>query len=214
MTDDDIRNWLEAHPDAFVDHEDWLDLINLPQDADVPSLMQAQVERLRSEKRQLNRQLHTLRAIAADNENLTRRLHQLTLQLLSTPDDIDFLAALEDRLIKDFAIETVRVHRRAGSGDAAATPAQWPHWADQLLQRGQIQCGRLTREKIRFLFTDSADTVGSVALIPLPPTGLLAIGSSDSERFQPGIGTLFLELLGQTVQARLNGQQHGQRKSA
>ena len=214
MTDDDIRNWLEAHPDVFVEHRDWLDLVNLPQESDVPSLMQAQVERLRKEKQKLTRQMQTLRAIAEDNESLTRRLHQLTLQLLAEPHDTDFLQALQDRLSKDFTIDAVRFHRRTGSSDKATTPGQWPNWAERVLQRGHIECGRLTREKIRFLFSDTADSIGSVALIPLPDTGLLAIGSTDRERFQPGIGTLVLELLGQTVHARLDERHHGERKSA
>lgn len=213
MTDDDIRQWLDAHPDVFIEHPEWLGLINLPQQGDVPSLMQAQVDRLRKDKRQLTRQLHTLRAIAEDNEGLTRRLHKLTVQLLSEPEDQDFILALEQRLIADFSIDAVRFHRRSGHADKSAA-GQWPGWAERALQRGQIECGRLTREKIEYLFADRAATIGSTALIPLPEAGLLAIGSADQERFQPGIGTLFLELLGQTVQARLNDPHHGDRKSA
>lgn len=212
MTDDDIRNWLEAHPDVFIEHQDWLDLINLPQESDIPSLMQAQVERLRKDKRTLTGQLHALKAIAEDNENLTRRLHRLTLQLLTESGNSDILRVLQDRLREDFDIDAVRFHRRVGNGDASAS--QWPGWAERALQLGKIECGRLTREKIDFLFADSADSIASVALIPLPDSGLLAIGSNERERFQPGIGTLFLELLGQTVHARLDEQHHGERKSA
>jgi len=212
MTHDDIRNWLETPPDAFIEHQDWLDLINLPQQADVPSLMQAQVERLREEKQKLTQQLRALRAIAEDNESLTRRLHKLTLQLLSDPGNGDIVQTLQDRLSEDFEIDAVRFHRRAGNNERASQ--KWPSWAETALQNGKIDCGRLTRDKIDFLFAETADSIASVALIPMANTGLLAIGSTDQHRFQPGIGTLFLELLGQTVLVRLGDQHHGERKTA
>ena len=51
-------------------------------------------------------------------------------------------------------------------------------------------------------FTDQANAQ-SVALIPMPNVGLIAVGSSDGNRFFPGMGTLFLRLMGETFIAAM-----------
>ena len=47
-----------------------------------------------------------------------------------------------------------------------------------------------------FLFGQEANDVGSVALVPLgdkgAPIGLLVLGSTDRDRFHPGMSTEFL----------------------
>ncbi|HEY5601488.1 MAG TPA: DUF484 family protein, partial [Gammaproteobacteria bacterium] len=56
------------------------------------------------------------------------------------------------------------------------------------------------------LFEDQGDKVASLAFIPLSfdkSAGLLAIGSFDEKRFHSGIGTLFLNQLGQIVSATI-----------
>ncbi|KOB08525.1 hypothetical protein AE923_10470, partial [Xanthomonas arboricola] len=36
-------------------------------------------------------------------------------------------------------------------------------------------------------------------LLPLPGIGLIAVGSSDANRFYPGMGTLFLRMMGESL---------------
>ena len=81
---------------------------------------------------------------------------------------------------------------------------------DAVFRAGRPQCGRLSTEQVAALFGDHAYRAASAALIPLGGSewhGLLAVGSSNAERFHPSVGTLFLERIGelitQTLQARL-----------
>jgi uncharacterized protein YigA (DUF484 family) len=81
---------------------------------------------------------------------------------------------------------------------------------DAVFRAGRPQCGRLHAEQAAALFGDGAALAASAALIPLGGgewRGLLAVGSGDPKRFHPGMGTLFLERIGQlitqTLQARL-----------
>ncbi|MFP3786513.1 DUF484 family protein, partial [Burkholderia sp. SIMBA_024] len=46
---------------------------------------------------------------------------------------------------------------------------------------------------------DDAGEVQSTALLPLPGVGLLAVGSRDPNRFYPGMGTLFLRMMGEAL---------------
>ena len=44
-----------------------------------------------------------------------------------------------------------------------------------------------------------AEEVQSSALLPLPGLGLVAVGSRDGNRFYPGMGTLFLRMMGEAL---------------
>jgi len=48
--------------------------------------------------------------------------------------------------------------------------------------------------------------VQSCALINLPGRGLLAIGAREPNRFYPGMGTLFLRMMGEALAAALSGR--------
>ena len=57
-------------------------------------------------------------------------------------------------------------------------------------------------EKLELLFGEQAKQIQSAALAPLDDQaelGLLALGSKHEEKFHPGMGTLFLDLLGQML---------------
>jgi uncharacterized protein len=215
----DVLEWLKANPDAFRDHPEWLEHINLPHMAGTASLIERQVERLRADKQELAEKLKQLTRIAADNEQLMRRLHELNLDVMAQRSMAAFVNRLFARLLADFSTDCVRLHmirHEPGLDEVAAVithDAQRPEWFDQTLVRNRIECGRLTRKKMQWLFGESVEQPGSAALIPIESVGVLAIGAISPERFHPGMGTLFLELLGTTLLHRLgdNGAEHRKR---
>jgi hypothetical protein len=71
------------------------------------------------------------------------------------------------------------------------------------LRDGEPICGRLQPEKHVLLYGARADEVASSALLPLPGIGLVAVGSRDGNRFYPGMGTLFLRMMGETLATAL-----------
>ena len=64
-------------------------------------------------------------------------------------------------------------------------------------------CGRLQPEKNALLYGPRAEEVQSSALLPLPGLGLVAVGSRDGNRFYPGMGTLFLRMMGEALAVAL-----------
>ncbi len=63
-------------------------------------------------------------------------------------------------------------------------------------------CGRLRQDKLAVLFGNDAERIRSAALLPLDEecrTGVLGIGSYEEDRFHPGMGTVFLKLMGQVL---------------
>lgn len=73
----------------------------------------------------------------------------------------------------------------------------------QFLSDGEPLCGRLHSDKQQRLFGDSHTQIQSSALMAIPERGLLAVGSRDANRFFPGMGTLFLHLMAQSLAAAL-----------
>ena len=208
----DIAAWLREHPTFFLHHPDVVLAIDLPREhGSATSLASYQLEVLREKNRELNRRLQELFAIANENERLTVRTHQLTLALLRARDLPDTLGTLVATLREDFNSQWVRVilhgprqdvpespwWRVLQKDDAALTP-----FAD-FLAADEPLCGRLQAQKLNVLFGDESDQVASTALLPLGRHGLLAIGSSDANRFYPGMGTLFLRLMAEALSAAL-----------
>lgn len=217
---DDAIAWLKANPDLLTEHPELLDDLILSHQAGTASLIERQVERLRSENRELKEQLTGLTRIAAENERLMQRLHRLTLEVMSADSAGQFLECLFERLARDFKADHVRLWL-LGSGPDEATdagisllPDPPPAWLDRLFESGKTECGRLTQEKRKLLFSEHSNSIGSAALVPIPAIGLLVIGTESAERFFPGMGTLFLELLGKTIAYRLEFFEADHRKRA
>jgi uncharacterized protein YigA (DUF484 family) len=62
-------------------------------------------------------------------------------------------------------------------------------------------CGTLRKEELKYLFPD-AGAVGSAALMPLSngeQLGLIAVGSSDGNRYDSATGTVFLSYIADVI---------------
>lgn len=215
-----VLSWLRANPRVFRDHPELLEVFELEHDTGATSLIEHQVTRLRDENRQLKVQLQHLIGIAGENQRLAQRLHRLTLEVMTTDDLGQFIVDMAGRLKADFQADVVILHLGANDPDIGGMelvrllPAPEPDWLQKLTQDGRPVCGRLTRAKLETVFSDEAANVASAALVPLEGGGLLAIGSSEPKRFFADMGTLFLELLGATMDFRLRQLGEDRRKRA
>ncbi len=215
----DVFEWLKANPGVFEEHPELLDELELAHTTGTTSLIEHQVRRLREENHRLESRLKQLAGIAGENERLMQRLHQLTLEVMTTDSSAGFIRHLFERLAEDFNADHVRLHllKRGSDLDSAEEVSihdQPPAWFSSIIDNAKPECGRLTREKMALMFGDCDPAVGSAALIPVNGAGLLAIGSTSPERFYPGMGTLFLELLGTTIRYRLEHAEPDQRRRA
>lgn len=205
----EVIAWLREHPDLLSRQPELFAELEVPHEAGTASLIEKQVDILRSDNRRLKRQLEHLSGVAGENERLMQRLHRMALGLVAT----DSFDALYQRLLEglsgDFRADAVCLMLDAETAgkftdaDIAPLPAKQPDWMQKLLASGTPQCGRLTREKREAVFGADGAELGSAALVPLADGGLLGIGSKSDDRFHPDMGTLFLELLRETLQFRL-----------
>jgi uncharacterized protein YigA (DUF484 family) len=208
----EVAAFLRRHPRFLDQFPDLALTLNVPrEEGQATSLASYQLEVLRDKNRELNRRLHELYGVANENERLTVRTHQFTLALMRARDPADVLRTAVAVLTEDFGSELVRVVldradprlpaaewlQAIAPDDVAMRPfAEFRRAADPL-------CGRVQPEKLALLFGPRADEVQSAALLPLEGRGMLAIGSADADRFYPGMGTLFLRLMAEALDASL-----------
>ena len=208
----EVAAWLRRHPRFLQQFPDLaLSLVVPREEGSASSLASYQLEVLRDKNRELNRRLQELFGNAQENERLAVRTHQLTLALMRQADAAGTVHALVASLSEDFAGDLVRVvlfEPVAGLDDVdwlQVIDAADPRLAAfrDALSDGEPICGRLHPDKQALLYGVRADEVQSSALLPVTGVGLVAVGSSDPNRFFPGMGTLFLRMMGESLATAL-----------
>lgn len=212
----EVAVWLRRHPKFLQQFPDLaLSLVVPREDGPAASLASYQLDVLRDKNRELNRRLQDLYANAQENERLAVRTHQLTLAMMRQDNAADTLRAMAASLAEDFNGDLVRIvlfEPVVGVDDVdwlqviARDDAQLASFRD-CLDGDEPLCGRLQPEKNAVLYGVRALEVQSTALVPMPgpsagsgqAVGLLAVGSHESNRFYPGMGTLFLRMMGEAL---------------
>ena len=204
----EVAAFLRRHPTFLQQFPDLALSLVVPRDeGPAASLAGYQLEVLRDKNRELNRRLHDLSNNAQANERLAVRTQQLTLALMKQGDAAGTLRSMAASLAEDFQGDLVRIvvfHPVPGlegadwlqvldEGDRALEPFR------DCLADGEPLCGRLQPDKHALLYALRGDEVQSSALLPVPGIGLVAVGSRDPNRFYPGMGTLFLRMMAESL---------------
>ncbi len=208
----EVAAWLRRHPGFLRQFPDLAMTLVVPRDdGPAASLASYQLEVLRDKNRELARRLAELSANAQANERLAVRTHQLTLALMRQATPADTLRAMAASLAEDFSGDLVRIVvfapvdglddadwlRVVAHDDAALAPFR------DCLRDGEPICGRLHADKNALLYGDLVEDVQSSALLPLPTATRPTPGSRDANRFYPGMGTLFLRMMGEALAVAL-----------
>ena len=193
-------DYLRSHPDFFQRHLELLGELRLPHSSGrAVSLVERQMEALREEAGNYRQQIQTLISLARDNDLLNDRLHHLTLALIDAADFEEVVDLLEDHLHDEFKAEAVelklfsatQLRKQDDSFDRAGADPELDAFME-FFQQGRPVCGPLTAQQLDYLFGAEAQEMGSAAILPIQGhdiLGVLAIGSTDPERFHPDMGT-------------------------
>jgi hypothetical protein len=211
--EDAIAAYLQHHPDFFERHQAVLTRLRVPhaRGGSTISLVERQIEVLREKHAALEGKLAELVSVARGNDAIADKLHRFTRKLLRARSRAEAVTAIEASLREDFDafhggvllligdypdLAPQRFVRTVARDDAGLKPFE------TLFTSGKPRCGQVRDTQREFLFGQDANDIGSVALVPLAdmarpsgqsgPIGVLALGSTDRDRFHPGMSTEFL----------------------
>jgi len=206
ITEREVADFLHHHPDFFTRHEYLLQEMNVPhpESGKAISLIERQVGVIREQKQELKHQLQQLTLAARTNEALLQRFQVMILNLIESDDIDQAVQYIRDALREDFHADAVELRLFDCPGRSESIPRDDPALKGftTLLEARKTVCGHFKPEQMAFLFDKHAEEIASAVVIPLcdgedgPCLGLLAIGSVDSKRYHPEMGTVFVNHLG------------------
>jgi hypothetical protein len=203
----EVADYLIDHPDFLIRHPEVLCELELPHETGTAvSLVERQIKVLREQTQNYRHQLEDLIEVARENDQLGRRLHRLTLELIEAEEFDELVNILQDELRDQFKADAVELKLFAANALQAHADEPGPALFGDFMGKGKPSCGPLAKTQLEYLFGSQAGETGSAALIPLQThtlMGVLAIGSRDPERFTPGKGVDFLMRLGELVERTL-----------
>lgn len=214
-----VSQYLYDHPGFFEQYPELLNNLRLPhtERGSAISLVERQIRNLRSNSKELNQKLQALLDIARENDRLADRLHHFTLTLLECNSLKEVLSAIKSGLVEKFGIEQVVIrfdlnlsankHYEKISLDDINEEKDGIHLETSTLLEKifntnvppvPVCFNHAEKGYFQALFDLQSNTISSSVVLPLgghPATGLLALGSTDVQRFRPGMSTMYLTRL-------------------
>jgi uncharacterized protein len=202
--EESVARYLQHNPEFFERHQALLARLRLPHSrgGSTISLVERQIEVMRERHAALEAKLAELMRVARDNDAIAERFHRFARRLLRAPSRQSALDEIEASLRDDFDAfhsvlllvgtkqeSTQRFPRSVASDDPNLKSFE------SLFASAKPRCGQVRDSQRDFLFGSDANDIGSVALVPLGEKGsmgLLALGSTERDRFHPGMSTEFL----------------------
>ena len=224
ITEDDIANFLVHTPDFFERHAELLATIKLnsPHGNRAVSLQERQAEMLREKIRALELRMMDMMRHGTENEVLIERMQRWIKTLMMTSNARDLPHVIADHIQHDFMVPQVAIKVWDVNSDFQIEP-----FATGVTDSVKAFAATLTtpyvginpnNEAVQWL--EDTSNVASVAFIALratriedtaqtaaieqPVIGLLVLASPDPQRYHEGMGTAFIERLGDLASAALS----------
>jgi uncharacterized protein YigA (DUF484 family) len=220
LTGEMIATWLQQNPHFFNDYSDFLQEITVvhPYAGKAISLAERQLIQLRDRIKRLEQQSSIMVASARDNQQIADKLLLWVRALLMESNPFELPDTLLNTLAANYNVPRIalrlwQVAPQFSTLAVAETVAPAIRtWANQL-QLSDAFVGSVEEPHfcptVLSLFAESGTQ--SVAAMPLTMAtaagiqtfGILLFGASDSQRYQRGMGTLFLDQISAIASAAL-----------
>lgn len=207
-----VLDYLKAHPEIFEEQAEFFHQVEIshPYSGRTISLAERQMINLREKNRLLEHRLGELLGVGETNDALGARMHQLTIALVSANRLDQMVGIVLKSLAEDFGVPQARLRLwgegAANLGHEVCTPVS-AEFIKEVSAMHHPVTGSVRTGEVAAWFGGESESITSMALVPLrfdgQTLGLLAMGSDDAERFVAGMGTLYIERLGDVIAAAL-----------
>lgn len=207
-----VLDFLAKTPDFFERHAEVLENMPISHGSGTAvSLIERQVQVLRTRNQQLEARLESLLETARQNEARVQGMNALAEALIRADSPAAVISAIGEVLAAEFAVDSIKMalfEIPEHCEDLGLVPLAAEHQSGAIrdfFRTGQTQCGPLDEELKELLFAGHSE-LRSAALVPLDQRnslGLIALASVDENRFTPTMGRLFLDMTANLATAAL-----------
>ena len=212
MKSDEVAQYLQDNPQFFEDYADLMSRVVIPHPhgGRTISITERQMLSLRDKNRQVEGKLAELLQFGEENDVISEKMHRLGVAVIAAGTFQSVIHTLNFHLRDDFAVP----HFALRLWSRPENTSELPEFAgvSQELQTfsetlNHPYCGSTAGFETASWFGAAAPHVRSQGLIALRngggTIGMIALGSEDPQRFYSGMGTLYLERLGEMASAAL-----------
>ena len=207
LRSDEVAHYLERHPEFFEEYSEMLSTVTIPHPHGgraIP-LVERQILSLRKKNRALESKLKDVVTFAEENDAIAERVHRIALSLQHARTLDILLHSFYFNLREDFAVPHVGL-RIWG----LRNPPDLPEFESRAEDRAEWElqhpvCG-MACDGTKEWFPEDTEHLRSFANVPLQHKqfrGLLVLASEDAQRFYSGMGTVYLNRLGELLTAAL-----------
>ena len=210
MRPEDVARYLKDHPEFFETYADLIGDMSIPHPHGgraIP-ISERQIITLREKNKVLESKLRELVKYGEENDAIGERVHRAALAMIQ-PENLDaLLKVLYHNLREDFAVPHIAVRLwsewdHPPLAEFATSSQEVRVFASSL---NQPYCGHQPMFETAEWFGEGGSLLKSYAYIALRSDGvfgLLALASEEEQRFYPGMGTLYLQRLGDLISTSL-----------
>lgn len=195
----DLAAFLKDNPAIFEERPELLELITLSDTRGTSSLLERQIDVLKTRLRQQQSSQSTLFKVARENEQISDSFSEIVYQMIAFTHLSEFATQFPQAIRRIFDVDEVSFKTAQG---VERKPEAKLHYEDatRRLENQQSVCDNRWPNSIMQLFF--SDNIKSAALISMriqdskTPLGILALGSTDANRYTNDLGTVHLDKLG------------------
>jgi len=208
----DVAAWLQAHPQFFEEYADLVAEIFIPHPHGgraIP-IAERQILTLREKNKLIEGKLGELLQFGEENDQISDKVHKLTVALLAARDLAAVLGTLNYHLQEHFHVPHIAIRIWGGEPDATLTEFAPVSGDVQTLANSlpTPYCGPYVTDEVIAWLGEAGAHLKSFAQVALRndgvPFGLLVLASEDAQRFYPEMGTLYLARIGELASAAIS----------
>ena len=219
----EVRKYLLEHPDFFQKNSEVLSELILKHDTGAAtSLLERQIQALRKKNDDLEKNMLSRLRLAHDNEELQKKSQRIALRLLEVDNDEHILDVISGMLTDEFS--SLEIYMFFNLWPESINMPDENKISDEdmsmpvcrsLLVDNDSECVFIAQPSEQFFAKQLG--IQSAVAVPLKhmqagtPSndkqdnfGMLMLGSTDKERFNKSMGTMFLDYLADLLSSKLS----------
>lgn len=212
MKSEEVALYLQNNPQFFEEYAEMMSrmVIPHPHGGRTISITERQMLTLRDKNRVLESKMDELLQFGEENDVISEKMHRLGVAVIAAGTFQSVLHTLNFHLRDDFSIPHFALRLWSRPESAAELP-EFAEVSEELQTFAETltepYCGSTSGFETSSWFGEASPHVRSQALIALRngggTVGMIALGSEDPQRFYAGMGTLYLERLGEMASGAL-----------